>query len=306
MLIYESKKSYEKKVVTVGMCALNAEKIIADAIISINNQDFPKELMEFIFVDDGSTDNTLKLVLKCVKKMDVSVKIFSNEWKGLGPSRNIIFQESEGKYIVWIDADQIIPGNMINILVNFMNNNEKVGISKGIRGIINKSTSVATLEMMYHQTAQLLDLKQVKKPLGTGGSIYRKQALSEINGFDKTIKNVGEDIEAEYRILLKGWLLKRVISATYYEKCRSTWKELWIEYCWHGKGSRIINKKELQIHSELNNKFLPFLLIRDEMTRTLVAYQITKKKLAFLLPFHWLFKRIAWIYGYIQSEKVMY
>ena len=47
-----------KPKVTIGVCARNCETTIGEAVESIIMQDYPHELIEVIFVDDGSTDGT--------------------------------------------------------------------------------------------------------------------------------------------------------------------------------------------------------------------------------------------------------
>ena len=65
-----------KPKVTLGICARNAEKSIALALKSVIRQDFPHELMEIVFVDDGSEDNTLKIVEFCESKgVEIAGKI---------------------------------------------------------------------------------------------------------------------------------------------------------------------------------------------------------------------------------------
>ena len=51
----------KKPIVTIGICVKNTEKTILDAINSILEQDYPTDLMEIIFVDDGSEDRTLSI-----------------------------------------------------------------------------------------------------------------------------------------------------------------------------------------------------------------------------------------------------
>ena len=66
-----------KPKVSIGLCAKNAESTIGFAIDSVIQQDFNHELMEIVFVDDGSDDATLRIMKKASSKIDIQVKIFS-------------------------------------------------------------------------------------------------------------------------------------------------------------------------------------------------------------------------------------
>jgi glycosyltransferase involved in cell wall biosynthesis len=69
----------------LAVCVRNCSSTVGKAIESILTQDYPHELMEVIFVDDGSEDETLSIIKDYASKMDMKVKIFRHhEWRGLG------------------------------------------------------------------------------------------------------------------------------------------------------------------------------------------------------------------------------
>src|SRR4030042_1009238 len=96
-----------KTIVTLGMCVRNGEEQIEDALKRIVEQDFPHNLLEVVFVDDGSEDKTLSIINSWKEKSDIKIKIFSYSWRGLGKSRNTILNNTEGDYILWVDCDTI-------------------------------------------------------------------------------------------------------------------------------------------------------------------------------------------------------
>ena len=79
-----------KPKVTIGICVKNCEATIKEAIDSVIDQDFPHELMEVIFADDDSTDETLSIIESYGPNMDMQAKVFHHEWKGLGVTRDIV------------------------------------------------------------------------------------------------------------------------------------------------------------------------------------------------------------------------
>jgi glycosyltransferase involved in cell wall biosynthesis len=285
--------------VTIGVCVKNGASYIGDAINSIINQSFPLQLMEVVFVDDGSTDRTLPIIESYVPKMNIQVKIFHHQWKGLGYSRNVVINNANGEYIIWVDADMILPENFVTMQVEFMDKNSDVGIAKGRYGIQSTTSLVAYLQNI-EDVVESLDCEQkpLYKPLGTGGSIYRVEAIRQVGGFDENIMGVGEDMDVEYRVRTSGWLLKTT-TAEFYEKRRKKWKDLWNEYFWHGSGGRTIFNK-VSPHSMLYKMFPPTIIL-IVVSRSCNAYKLVHKKVVFLLPLHWIFKRIAWCLGFVLS-----
>lgn len=290
--------------VTVGICVKNSELTISEAMQSVINQDFPHESMELIVVDGCSQDNTLRIIRECLKKTDMRTKIF-HENEGLAHARQIVVNNANGEYIVWVDGDMILTKDFIGKQVEFMEQNPNVGIAKGKYASIKEGSRenvVATLENVEFLLNTMFEGETNSKVLGTSGCIYRISAIREIGGFDSCIKGVGEDMDAENRIREAGWSL-HVAHAIFYEMRRQSWKSLWNEYFWHGSGGRQLFKKNWQVF-ELY-KMLPPIAIMAEFLRIPSAYRLTRRKVVLLLPFHYAFKRIAWFFGFVRgaSEK---
>jgi len=282
--------------VTIGVCVRNCESLLGDAIKSISEQDFPHDVTEVIFVDDGSTDKTLSVIKKETQELKPAAKVFHQEWKGLGKTRNVVLNNSTAKYIVWVDGDMQLSRDFVRLQVDFMEKNPNVGVAKGSYGMY-PANVVSTLENMEFITTNSSEMRKVdSNPLGTGGSIYRVKALKDIGGFNENIKGAGEDADAEYRIKAAGWLLDKTV-ATFFERRRNTWRSLWNEYFWHGKGAlQVVQRKT----STNPYKLLPPVAFFIESLRVVVAYKFTQRKIALLLPLHYAFKRTAWFAGLLS------
>lgn len=283
--------------VTIGLCVKNCEATIKEAIDSVINQDFPHELMEVIFVDDGSNDKTLSIIKRNAPKMDMHVKVFRQEWKGLGPTRNVVANNASGDYILWVDGDMILQRDYVRKQVEFMEQNEKVAIARGIfRGLPQKSL-VARLENMEWIAIDFMARKQGKRNDELhfcGGSIYRVKAVEEVGGFDERIKGAGEDEEIEHRLKRAGWLVTNGAQVMFYEKRKNTWKSLWNQYFWYGYSTLYSFPKKRRVVS-----FSSLLLL---FAYSKIAYRLTKRKIAFLLPFECCFKTVASFFGFIKAQ----
>jgi len=283
--------------VTIGVCVRNCEKTIKEAIESIIKQDFPHELIEVIFVDDGSEDKTLAIINSYVSKMNMKVKVFHHEWKGLGATRNVVIKNSAADYIVWVDGDMILRGDYVRKQVEFMEQNEKVAIARGLfRGLPQKSL-IATLENLEWTAINFLSMHQeeIKRMLHfCGGSIYRIKAIKEVGGFDEHIKGAGEDEEIEDRLRKAGWLVTDGARVMFYEKRKNTLKDLWRQYFWYGYSKRYSFVKK--------SKNLNYSSLLLHFSYSKAAYKLTGRKIAFLLPLQYCFKVIASSFGFMKAH----
>lgn len=89
-------------VISVVMPCYNEAERIAGAVKSVFEQTF-KDL-ELIVVDDGSKDDSLK-VLSTLSKQYPRLQYFSQENRGAGPARNHGLRQAAGEYIAFLDAD---------------------------------------------------------------------------------------------------------------------------------------------------------------------------------------------------------
>jgi glycosyltransferase involved in cell wall biosynthesis len=284
--------------VTIGVCVRNAASTIREAIESIIAQDYPHELMEVIFVDDGSKDETLSIIKKYAAQMDVRARLFQHEWQGLGYSRNIVVENASGKYIIWVDGDMILLKDHVRKQVEFMEKHPEVAVGKGKCVLYNEHSIVAYLEdLMFIMEFSKDRFREVSKPLGTGGAIYRCNAIKEIGGFNQKFGKACEDIDVEAKMRNAGWLLC-ITPATFYERRRSSWKSLWYEYFWHGFGAYTA-KDAIKYSRSTLYRFFPLIAFLILFNYSADAYKKFRTKRVFLLPFHWFFKRTGWLMGFL-------
>ena len=98
--------------------AWNSEKYIVDTIKSVQNQTYTN--WEMIIVDDCSIDNTFKIV-ENITKIDPRVKILKQKVNsGAAKARNRSLKEATGRFIAYLDADDIWKPDKLEKQVNFM------------------------------------------------------------------------------------------------------------------------------------------------------------------------------------------
>ncbi len=97
-----------KPLVSILIPAYNAEKWIADTLRSAIAQSWQRK--EIIVVDDGSSDQTRAVALQFESN---HVRVVTQKNKGAAAARNLAFSLSQGDFIQWLDADDLISRDKI-------------------------------------------------------------------------------------------------------------------------------------------------------------------------------------------------
>ena len=110
----------EKELVSIIMPSYNTANYISGSINSIMNQTYKN--WELIIVDDCSTDNTDEIVNKFLK--DKRIRYFKNDKnKGAAISRNKALREAKGKWIAFLDSDDLWKREKLEKQIKFMEEN---------------------------------------------------------------------------------------------------------------------------------------------------------------------------------------
>ncbi len=111
--------------VSVIIPVYNSESFVKETIDAVLNQTYP--FLEIILINDGSTDGSLKLIESY--KDNSKVKIINQPNKGAAAARNTGYKNSNGVYIKFLDADDIINAEMIAEQVKLAGENSNAIIS---------------------------------------------------------------------------------------------------------------------------------------------------------------------------------
>jgi glycosyltransferase involved in cell wall biosynthesis len=164
--------------VSVLMTSFNREKYISEAIESVLASTFKD--FELIVVDDCSTDNTVEIARK-YEATDSRVKVYVNE-KNLGdyPNRNKAASYASGKYIKYVDSDDIMYSHCLTVMVNAMEQFPEAGLGL---------SAIGENEYPY---PKLIGMKEAYlEHFGSyghfdrapGSSIIKKKIFDEVGGF---------------------------------------------------------------------------------------------------------------------------
>jgi CDP-glycerol glycerophosphotransferase len=97
--------------VSIIIPVYNGKKYLEQVISCCIEQTYKN--IDILVIDDGSTDNP---DLNRISQMDNRIRVFSKKNEGLGPTRNFGIQHAKGQYIFFLDVDDIIPNNSIQLL----------------------------------------------------------------------------------------------------------------------------------------------------------------------------------------------
>ena len=107
------------RLVSIITPSYNSSKFIEECINSVISQTYLD--WEMIIIDDCSIDNSRDLITKFAKEDSRIHPIFLEENVGAAEARNIAIKESKGKYIAFLDSDDLWKKNKLEKQISFMN-----------------------------------------------------------------------------------------------------------------------------------------------------------------------------------------
>jgi len=202
--------------------AHNEEEVIGKCLDAILKQ---KGDFEIIVVNDGSTDKTKKIVENYVKKFPRKVKLI-NFSRGHSASfaRNRGAEKAKGKWLIFIDADQIVEDKFLEKVDKFISKNSLDGsdylvYSYKPKTIFQRAWSV------YRAAYPSIGLVH----------IIKTKVFKELGGFNEKIFYY-EDSEFRDRFISSGYKFKGPINTIVYHIEPRTWQEFVRQRKWQTKG----------------------------------------------------------------------
>lgn len=109
------------KLVSIITPSFNSSKYIVETIQSVQNQTYND--WELLITDDGSTDDSLDIVVKEAEK-DNRIKYFSIKNSGPAAARNNSIEKAKGNYLAFLDSDDLWYADFISTSIAALKNSE--------------------------------------------------------------------------------------------------------------------------------------------------------------------------------------
>ncbi len=176
--------------VSVIIPCYNQGLFIEEAINSVLTQTFTD--FEIIVINDGSNDQYTKELLSSYSPE--KTKIFHTINKGVSAARNLAIQNSNGKYILPLDADDKIGSNYLMEAVNVLDQNDQIKLVYANGEYFGALTGCIKHPNYNEQT-------MLKQNLIFNSSFYRKIDWEICGGYDESFLTGWEDWEFWLRLI---------------------------------------------------------------------------------------------------------
>jgi glycosyltransferase involved in cell wall biosynthesis len=198
--------------VSVLTTVYNREKYLEACIESVIASTFQD--WEMIIVDDQSNDNSVAIA-QVYADQDMRIKFYLNE-KNLGdyPNRNQAASYAKGKYLKFLDADDLIYPHGLEIMVQSME--EHPNCALGISQEVVEDVKPYPFVMEPEETFRREFLQRGVLGLGPTGTIIKRDAFKSVGGFSGT-RYIG-DTELWYQLAFKYPVLKIVPGLTFWRR----------------------------------------------------------------------------------------
>jgi len=237
------KVSPEEKInwpfVSVIMPALNEEELIGASIDSIFSSNFPRDKLEVICINDGSTDSTLYNMLKAKQKYGNKLIVIDFK-KNLGKRKALFsgIKKSRGEVIVTVDTDSKIGRNAIKNLILPLIKDKKTGAVAGRVEVLNEKENFLTRMLAVRYSISFNFGRAYQSVYGAvfccPGALtaYRKNILEKFIGewvnqkFLNTACTYGEDRALTTQILKAGYMTRFQSNAIVYTKVPAKFNQM--------------------------------------------------------------------------------
>lgn len=191
----------------------NADKYLEECLDSIIRNDYVE--MEVIIVNDGSRDDSLAICNK-YKDLDSRIQIIDKNNTGVSDSRNVGIRESQGQYIMFLDADDFLESDSFNVIIEDINSGrfdfvaysyytfKKHGVRKEEFFDIDKECSDLEVVREYMLASSALNT--------CWGKLFLAKVIKENQIEFRTDLKIGEDFVfvAEYFMKITNAIIKNV------------------------------------------------------------------------------------------------
>lgn len=194
--------------ISVIIPVYNVEKYLEKCVESVTNQTLKN--IEIILVDDGSPDSCPQICDSLADK-DTRIKVIHKTNGGLSSARNAGLKMAKGEWIYFLDSDDYIEPQTLEIMLSFTKNKSIDIVIAGVQPFYNGTTKPSVFDSMVqyfsrYETIKKINTKQIiKLPAVACGKLYKKSIIDKYNiQFDNRLINEDEAWSWYYNTKIKN------------------------------------------------------------------------------------------------------
>lgn len=197
-------------IISIIVPSYNKELYIAETIFSVIKQTYPH--WELLIIDDVSTDATNDVV-NTIKQTDSRIIFHLNDVnRGANYSRNYGLKIAKGKFIIFLDADDVLEKNCLEQRLKHIENTN-LDFAVFTMQVFLKNIGDFTSIWKPNSNKPLNDFLKHQLPWQTMQPIWKKEFLIHLGGFNEDFSRM-QDVELHTRALLvKGVSFKQIVKA---------------------------------------------------------------------------------------------
>jgi cellulose synthase/poly-beta-1,6-N-acetylglucosamine synthase-like glycosyltransferase len=233
------KREVDRRTFDYPTCSLlipahNEEKVIGPTIEAMLKLDYPKDKLQIIVINDGSSDGT-KSIIEHYARIDARVQLFDipkgEGGKGKSRTLNLGIKQAHGDVIAIYDADNTPDKDALRYLVAQLISHPELGAVIGKFRTVNKNATLLTrfinIETLSFQSmlqAGRWQMHGISTLPGTNFVMW-SHLIQKLNGWDE--EALTEDSELTIRIYEEGYKVKFIPYAITYEQEPQQW-HVWV------------------------------------------------------------------------------
>ena len=204
----ESRKAVRKyPSVSIIVPAYNEERTIGKTIESLLSLDYPKDKLKIIVVDDGSTDNTLRVVKRYERE---GIIVLSQKNKGKASAMNLGLKHVDTEFVACLDADSFVEKNALKNMLSYFDDPNVAAVCPLVKvhAPQNMIQKLQWLEYILYGFIKKI-FAMINSVHVTPGpfSIYRTGVIKKLGGFDEN--SLVEDQEIAWRLQKHNYQIRQ-------------------------------------------------------------------------------------------------
>lgn len=212
----------DKSLISIILPVYNGEKYVEECIVSIMKQTYTQ--WELIVMNDGSNDGTDEICRKLAVQ-DERIKYHQIENAGVSHARNQALSQTRGEFVFFVDADDYLSNNCLEILINEQSkNNSDIVVMSNYNvyedtGKIEKNEKIPQYAVLRNEKIVDTFLKTDQYGWEIWGKLYKKKLLTGITFHEE--RKIAEDALFLVEVLLRTLTVTMLTEYGYYYRINS-------------------------------------------------------------------------------------